>query len=166
MLRCTSCFRGSTAHRPDAPVMGTHKNMHKCASRVFQVSCTVVAQLCLLSLHIARPAAVFRSSFSCRCSFDFLAAMSFAPEGHSNALQELLNSFQVPETLCAALLEKGLASVPDFAYAFAKATELDCFCSEDYAQLWHKTCRLTTPCTALPWRDCVGHMSGPGRLPG
>lgn len=62
--------------------------------------------------------------------------MSFAHEGQSNALQELLGSFQVPEALGAALLEKGLASVPDFAYAFAKATDLDCFCSEEYAQLW------------------------------
>ncbi|CAE7213397.1 unnamed protein product [Symbiodinium sp. KB8] len=31
---------------------------------------------------------------------------------------------------------KGLTTVPDFAYAFGKASELDCFCSDDYAQLW------------------------------
>ncbi|CAE7361723.1 unnamed protein product, partial [Symbiodinium necroappetens] len=72
---------------------------------------------------------------------------TFAPPGrdrvtglaiirNSNALQELLSSFQVPDSLCAALAEKGLTSVPDFAYAFSKASELDCFCSEDYAQLW------------------------------
>ena len=52
------------------------------------------------------------------------------------ALKQLLASLQVPEALITALLLAGIETVPDFAFAYATAQELDIFCSEEHAELW------------------------------
>ena len=41
------------------------------------------------------------------------------------ALKQLLASLQVPEALITALLLAGIETVPDFAFAYATAQELD-----------------------------------------
>ena len=52
------------------------------------------------------------------------------------ALKQLLSSLQVPEELVNALQRAGIDTVPDFAFAYATAQELDVFCSEEHAELW------------------------------
>ncbi|CAE7408610.1 unnamed protein product [Symbiodinium sp. KB8] len=52
------------------------------------------------------------------------------------ALKQLLSSLQVPEELIHALQRAGIDTVPDFAFAYATAQELDVFCSEEQAELW------------------------------
>ena len=52
------------------------------------------------------------------------------------ALKQLLASLQVPDALISALHASGIDTVPDFAFAYATAQELDVFCSEDHAEMW------------------------------
>ena len=52
------------------------------------------------------------------------------------ALKQLLSSLQVPEELITALQRAGIDTVPDFAFAYATAQELDVFCSEEHTELW------------------------------
>ena len=66
-----------------------------------------------------------------------MADASAAPSLESPlALKQLLSSLQVPEELIAALQRAGIDTVPDFAFAYATAQELDVFCSDEQAELW------------------------------
>ena len=57
-----------------------------------------------------------------------------APQPDVQALKAILNSCNVPDPLCQALLSTGVESITDFAFAYNTQADLDSFCRVD--SLW------------------------------